>query len=66
MGSQLSNGVVVNVSARKRKGSEDFNLKQEKARIENCITSPQLKTLIKVLEPLGYTVKVEKINNKKR
>ena len=36
------------------------------ARIENCITSPQLKTLITVLEPLGYTVKIEKINNTKK
>ena len=26
-------------------------------RIENLVTSPQLDTLIKILEPIGYTVK---------
>ena len=35
-------------------------------RIENLITSPQINTLIKILEPLGYTVKIEKINKKKK
>ena len=36
------------------------------ARIENQITSPQINTLIKILKPLGYTLKIEKIkeNNK--
>ncbi|MBQ8472829.1 MAG: helix-turn-helix transcriptional regulator [Bacilli bacterium] len=34
------------------------------ARIENKITSPQVNTLIKILEPLGYTIKIEKINKK--
>lgn len=32
------------------------------ARIENQITSPQINTLIKILEPLGYTIKIDKIN----
>ena len=35
------------------------------ARIENQITSPQVKTLIKILEPLGYTVKIVSIPKKK-
>lgn len=33
------------------------------ARIENCITSPQMNTLIKILEPLGYTIKIVKIKD---
>lgn len=32
------------------------------ARIENLMTSPQLNTLIKLLEPIGYTIKIEPIN----
>ena len=35
------------------------------ARIENRITSPQVNTLLKILEPLGYTVKITKISKKK-
>ena len=35
-------------------------------RIENLITSPQVNTLIKILEPIGYTVKIEPIDKKKR
>ena len=31
------------------------------ARIENSITSPQVSTLLKILAPLGYTVKITKI-----
>ena len=31
------------------------------ARIENQINSPQVKTLLEILEPLGYTLKIEKI-----
>lgn len=33
------------------------------ARIENRITSPQLSTLIKILKPLGYTVKIVSIDD---
>lgn len=33
-------------------------------RIENLVTSPQINTLIKILEPLGYTVRIEPINKK--
>lgn len=35
-------------------------------RIENLITSPQINTLIKILEPLGYTVRIEPIDKKKK
>lgn len=35
-------------------------------RIENLITSPQVNTLIKILEPLGYTVKIEPIDKKNK
>lgn len=31
------------------------------AKIENQIISPQMNTLIKILEPLGYTIKIVKI-----
>lgn len=31
------------------------------ARIENKMNSPQVKTLLQILEPLGYTLKIEKI-----
>ncbi len=34
------------------------------ARIENGMNSPQVKTMLQILEPLGYTLKIEKINNK--
>ena len=32
-------------------------------RIENLITSPQVNTLIKILEPIGYTVKIVPIQS---
>ncbi len=35
------------------------------ARIENSITSPQVNTLLKIIEPLGYTIKLAKIDSKK-
>lgn len=35
-------------------------------RIENLITSPQINTLIKILEPIGYTVKIVAIDKKKK
>ncbi len=34
------------------------------AKIENQVVSPQINTLIRILEPLGYTLKIEKIDNK--
>ena len=33
------------------------------ARIENSITSPQINTLLKIIEPLGYTIKLTKIKD---
>jgi transcriptional regulator with XRE-family HTH domain len=35
------------------------------ARIENQMTSPQVNTLIKILEPIGYTIKIVPINEKR-
>ena len=31
-------------------------------RIESGMNSPQIKTMLQILEPLGYTLKIEKIN----
>ena len=31
------------------------------AKIETQVMSPQINTLIKILEPLGYTIKIAKI-----
>lgn len=36
------------------------------ARIENSITSPQVNTLIKILEPLGYTIKIVSLERKEK
>ena len=36
------------------------------ARIENSITSPQVNTLIKILEPLGYTIKIVPLERKEK
>lgn len=35
------------------------------ARIENLSHSPSIKSLINILGPLGYTIKIEKINKEK-
>ena len=32
------------------------------ARIEKRMNSPQIKTMLQILEPLGYTLKIEKIS----
>ncbi len=34
------------------------------ARIENGMHSPSVKSLISILGPLGYTIKIEKVKNK--
>ena len=45
-----------------QKLADDGNVIRETiARIENRITSPQVNTLLKILEPLGYTIKLTKI-----
>ena len=47
--------------------AEEANMIRETiTKIENQIISPQIKTLIKLLEPLGYTLKIEKIDNIKK
>ncbi len=40
-------------------------IRETVARIENKITSPQIKTLIKILEPIGYTVDIIPIRKEK-
>ncbi len=35
------------------------------ARVENQMNSPQVKTLLQMLSPLGYTLKIVKKENKK-
>lgn len=34
------------------------------ARIERGMNSPQVKTMLQILEPLGYTLKIEKLEKK--
>lgn len=36
------------------------------AKIENQLISPQINTLIKILEPFGYTLGIVKISNENR
>ena len=36
-------------------------LRDKIAKIERCIYPPNIKSLIKILGPLGYTLKIEKI-----
>ena len=44
------------------KMAENANMIREQiARIENHLSSPQINTLIKALEPLGYTIAIVKI-----
>lgn len=45
--------------------AQEANLLRETiARIENLMTSPKLNTLIKLLEPMGYTLKIVKLDKK--
>lgn len=37
-------------------------VREQIAKIENQLNSPQLNSLIKVLEPIGYTVKIVSID----
>lgn len=39
-------------------------IRETVARIENNIVSPQVNTLLKILEPVGYTLKIVPIENK--
>jgi len=38
-------------------------IRETVARIETCMTSPQINTLIKLLQPIGYTIKIVPIEN---
>ncbi len=42
-------------------GEASETIRETIAKIENQIISPQINTLIKILEPLGYTIKIVKI-----
>ena len=45
--------------------SKKSNVLRDKiAKIEAGIYPPNIKSLFKILGPLGYTIKIEKINNK--
>lgn len=46
----------------KRLAEEACIIRETIARIENQMVSPQINTLIKILEPMGYTLKIENIN----
>lgn len=37
-------------------------LREQIAKIENNLNSPQLNSLIKILKPIGYTVRIVKID----
>lgn len=41
-------------------------VREKIAKIENHLNSPQLNSLIKILEPIGYTVKIVPINKRDR
>ena len=44
--------------------SEKTGIKQSSiARIEKCVNSPQTKTMIKLLRPMGYTIRVMPIED---
>ncbi len=45
-------------------GNASQTVRETIAKIENQIVSPQISTLIKILEPLGYTLKIVKIENR--
>ena len=45
----------------KELGDASSTIRETIAKIENQIVSPQINTLIKILEPLGYTIKIQKI-----
>lgn len=41
-------------------------MRETVARIETGISSPQIDTLIKILKPIGYTIKIGKIQKKSK
>ena len=59
------------IKLRKEKGLTQKSLaelsgviREKIAKIENNINSPQINSLIKILEPIGYTVKIVPIDKK--
>ncbi len=50
----------------KQLAEEADMIRETITKIENQIISPQIKTLIKLLEPLGYTIKIEKIKKEEK
>lgn len=59
------------ISLRKEKGLTQKNLaelagvvREKIAKIETGLNSPQLNSLIQLLEPIGYTVKIVPMNKK--
>lgn len=38
------------------------SIREKIAKIENQLNSPQINSLIKILEPIGYTIKIVPIN----
>ena len=59
------------IKLRKEKGLTQKSLaelsgviREKIAKIENHINSPQINSLIKILEPIGYTVKIVPIKKK--
>ncbi len=49
--------------SQKELGKASETIRETIAKIENKIVSPQVDTLIKILYPLGYTIKIEKIED---
>lgn len=39
-------------------------IRQTVNRVENCLTSPQIRTMLKLLEPLGFTLKIVPIKER--
>ena len=61
--------ICIFIRIRKDKGLSQKSLaemsgvvREQIAKIENQLNSPQLNSLIKVLEPIGYTVKIVAID----
>lgn len=59
------------IKLRKEKGLTQKSLaelsgviREKVAKIENHLNSPQINSLIKILEPIGYTVKIVPIKKK--
>ena len=59
------------IKLRKEKGLTQMSLaelsgviREKIAKIENHLNSPQINSLIKILEPIGYTVKIVPIKKK--